>query len=159
MPGQNEWTFAMGADVPLSSGTTKTVLTVLAGAGFQPLMTELSISFDGTVATREAILVELTKWDGASTGTGSTAVTPRQTRGGNLFAPASSTVGARNYTTEPTVHVPIREWLVEPKSGGLTIQFPLGREPSPLAYGDGYGMRCTAPDAVNCRGYFSVEVD
>jgi hypothetical protein len=153
VPGVAEWRSLSGTDVALTAATTKTVLTVTAGAGRVVLITELGVGFDDTVATREAILVELCKFDVTSAGTGSAAVTPAQIRGP---AVTRAHTAARNYTTEPTVLTPIREWLVEPKSGLVLIQLPLGREPvSDVA--KGFAIRCTAPNAVNARAYLSIE--
>jgi hypothetical protein len=153
MPAPAEWRTLCGTDIALAAATAKTILSVIAGAGRVVVITELAIGFDSTVATREAVLVELCKWDGTSSGTGSAAVTPVQTRGPGV---TRAHTAARNYTTEPTVLTPIREWLIEPKSGMADLQLPLGREPiSDVA--DGFALRCTAPDAVNARALFSVE--
>ena len=152
MPAPVEYRTLMGADVPLVAGVAKTVLAVQAGAGRVVVPTEIGIAFDATLASLEAVVVELCKCTFATAGT-STAVTPEQIRGPAVTRAQS---GFKNYTAEPTVLAAIREWLVEPKSGNLVVQNPLGRE-AISGVGQGFAIRCTSPSAVNARGYLGAE--
>lgn len=137
-----------GADVALSAATAKTVISVIAAAGRIVELTEFGIGFDATVTTREAVLVELCHCTEAGAGT-STGITPLQISGPTVALAATA---ARNFTSQPTTITAIAEWLVEPKSGQLVIQYPLGEQPVSLV-ADSLQLRVTAPDAVNCRAY------
>lgn len=137
-----------GADVALSAATAKTVLSVIAATGRIVELTEVGIGFDGTTTTYEAVLVELCKSTQAGAGT-STAVTPAQIAGPTVAVAATA---AKNYSAEPTVLTAIQEWLIEPKSGQLIEQLPLGEQiVSDVA--DALCLRVTAPNVVNCRAY------
>jgi hypothetical protein len=153
MPAPVAFRAVTGADVALTAATAKTVLSCIAAASRILLLTELGISFDATATGNEAVLVELCKCDQATAGT-STSVTPVQVRGDPSYTAAFT--AAKNFTAEPTAITVVSEYLVEPKSGLLVVQFPLGREVwSDIA--DALLLRCTAPNAVNARAYLEVE--
>ncbi len=81
-------------------------------------------------------------------------MTPIQARGdgntnGNGLA-ATFTAFA-NSTSEPTVLVVLKRWLVSPTSG-LLYQAPLGRETA-IIPSMGLGLRVTAPQIVNVRAF------
>lgn len=139
---------ATGGDVALSAATAKTVLNVIAASGRIVEITEIGVGFDNTVTTNEAVVVELCKSTQATAGT-STSVTPTQIVGPTVAVAATA---AKNYTAEPTVLTAIQEWQIEPKSGQLIEQFPLGEQiVSDVA--KAVALRCTAPNAVNARAY------
>lgn len=145
------YSIVTGADVALSAATAKTVLNAIAAASRIVELTEVGIGFDGTTTTNEAVLVELCKSTQATAGT-SSAVTPVQIAGPAVTAAFTA---AKNYTAEPTVLTAIQEWLIEPKSGQLIEQLPLGEQ---IVSGVGHGLclRVTAPNTVNCRAYLKV---
>jgi hypothetical protein len=61
------------------------------------------------------------------------------------------------YSAEPTVLNPVKQWYVPAFMGLFTIQAPLGREPMLLGTATtimkGIAIRVSAPAAVNVRGY------
>lgn len=143
--------------VALAAATAKTVAAITAGATRVPTLTELAISFDGTSATAVPVLIELVAGTGATAGT-STAFTPLLVRG-DPSETALATAGV-NYTAEPTVLTPIKQWFVSPTSG-LILQFPLGREVTGTAAASSarkvLGLRITAPAIVNVRAGLEFE--
>lgn len=140
------------ADVALSAATAKTVLSVINASNSLIRLTELSVSFDGTSATAEPVTVELCSSTQAGAGT-STSHTIVQCRGATRTVQATA---ARNYTAEPTTLTVIRQWLVHPQTG-ITVQFPLGREPEQVTTADALCIRCTAPATVNARAHMEFE--
>lgn len=120
----NQYSVLANATSP--SNTAKTVINLLASAGSQATLIEFGISFDGVTATAVPILVELCLSTQATTGT-STAFTPVQLS--QFPVGAGGVTAAINYTAEPTVLTPVKQWYVPPTSG-FVMQFPLGREPA-----------------------------
>lgn len=145
------------------AATAKTIIYVNAGATDQPILTEVSIGFDGISASAVPALVEATygtKATNSTPGTGSTAGVAVQQRGWPAQSPASA--AAINCTAEPTVQTTGRFWLVTPNGGLLLLQLPLSREPTGVASGTALsgnqvGFRATAPAVVNTRGYVEIE--
>lgn len=145
-----------GAVASAAAGTAKTILNVIAAAGKIAVVSEVGISFDGVTASEKPILVEICRSTQATAGT-SSAVTLRQKHGDPSFVVGAT--GGKNYTAEPTVLTPIREWLVDPYKGLWVVQFPLGREIQTIVAG-GMALRVTVPTggaAVNMRGYMEIE--
>jgi hypothetical protein len=140
------------ADVALSAATAKSILSVINASGALIRIVELSVSFDGTSATAEPVVIELCSSTQATAGT-STGFTPVQLRGPTRTVQATAAV---NYTAEPTVLTPLKVWLVHPQTG-MIIQSPLGREPEQVVTADALLVRCTAPANVNTRGYLEWE--
>lgn len=140
-------------DIALSAATAKTIMSVINASNALIRLTELSLSFDGTTAGNEAVVVELCSSTEATAGT-STTHTIAQVRGPTRTVQATA---KRNYTVEPTVLTTLKRWLVRPDGGGIHIQFPLGREPEQVITGDALCIRCTAPDAVNVQGHLEFE--
>jgi hypothetical protein len=137
------WVAQTEGEVALAAAATaKSILNAIAATGKVLRITELGISLDATPT--EPVLVELCRSTQATAGT-STAVTPRQS-GGNPNATVGATA-AKNYSAEPTVLTPIREWTLADKAP-LVIQFPLGREPESLD-GDGLVLRLTNPTGTS----------
>lgn len=162
VPG-NSYTVNTGsAAQALAAATAETLLYVLAGTANQPSLAELCVGFDGVTASAVPALVELcygTAATNSTPGTGSTSFTPLQGRG--WPAQTSQSTAANNVSSEPTVLVSHRQWLVTPNGGLLIVQFPLGREPTgnvtASTTGKMLAVRATAPAIVNARGY--VEYD
>lgn len=146
------YTVETTADVALSAATAKTIMMVINAANGLIRICEFGVSFDGTSASAEPVTVELVSSTQAGAGT-STSHTIVQCRGATRTVQATA---ARNYTAEPTTLTVLKRWLVHPTSG-LTIQFPLGREPEQVTTADGLGIRCTAPATVNVQGYMEFE--
>lgn len=144
-----------GEITPAAAGTAKTFLNVISGASLPVKVRELGIAFVGISATAKPVLVELCQSTQATAGT-SSAVTPRDE---NASTTNTATVtAAKNYTAEPTVLTPIREWLVHPQLL-FVVQFPLSQEPI-AAVSKGLCIRvtfATAETVVNGRCYMAIE--
>jgi hypothetical protein len=135
----------------------KTLINLISGAtAAPPVLVEFGVSFDGVTASAVPVLVELCASTQAGAGTPGTAGTITLIRG---YAGQSSGVTiSGQYTAEPTVLAPVKQWFVPAFMGSLTIQFPLGREPMGFDTAStsmkGIALRVSAPAAVNARGYF-----
>ena len=140
------------ADIALVAATAKTVLNVIAGASALFRITEFHLGFDGASATAVPGLVELCYSDETTAGT-SSAQTPAQVGGPTRTVQAS---GKRAYTVQNGALTVLKEYKVHPQ-GGITIQFPLGREPEEIVTADGLCLRCTFAAVVNVRGYIEFE--
>lgn len=140
------------ADVALTAATAKTILSVINASNGLIRIVEMSVSFDGTSATAEPVTVELCSSTQATAGT-NTSHTIVQSRGPTRTVQATA---ARNYTAEPTTLTVIKQWLVHPQTG-ITVQFPLGREPEQVVTADAICIRCTAPAGVNARAHLEFE--
>lgn len=142
---------AAGADVALVAATVKSVLGIKAHANSGLLLKMVSIAFDGSgssAPTNEPILVEVcySTWATNSPGTNSTSETPAQLSGRVMTVGATA---ASNWSAEPTALTVLDEYLLHPQSG-IKEYLPLGDEfDSTLA--EGFVLRVTAPNAVNCR--------
>lgn len=145
------YTVAAGADVALVATTAKSVLGARAGASFALLLKQISIAFDqsgSSAPTNEPVLIELCYATFATNapGTNSTSETPLQMSGRVL---THGTTCASNWTAEPTVLSVLDEFLCHPQSGFKEVM-PLSDEYD-TALNEGFVIRCTAPNAVNCR--------
>lgn len=146
------YTVETNGDIALSAATAKTIMMVINAANSLVRVVEFSVAFDGTSATAEPVTVELVSSTQAGAGT-TTSHTIVQCRGPTRTVQAT---GARNYTAEPTTLTVLKRWLVHPQTG-ITVQFPLGREPEQVVTADGLGIRCTAPATVNVAGHIEFE--
>lgn len=143
----------IGSGTALSPGVPKTVIMITPGSAICLQSVEWSLGFDGTSGSNTPVLVELVEWDGTTFGTRTTR-TPQQTYGESTATTLAS--GFVNYTAEPTVITVIKEYFLTPNGGLAIIQAPLGRElitTTSLSIVKGIGLRCTAQQAVNTRGY------
>jgi hypothetical protein len=142
------YSVGVGADVALVAATAKTILGIKSGAAFGLDLKKASISFDGKVSTNEPVVVELCycTWATNGPGTNSTTETPIQWYGRVL---AHGITAASAWSAEPTVISVLDEFLIHPQTG-VMIPIPLGDTPD-CALGEGFALRCTAPDAVNAR--------
>lgn len=141
-----------GGDVSLGAGTAKTVLSFINAANSLFRVTEVNVSFDGTSSTAEPVVVQLMQSTEAGAGTATTGTAVQ------VGGPPRTVQGStkHTFTFEPTALTGIRRWLVHPQTG-LTIQFPLGREPEMTTTADAIVIRCTAPAAVNVQAGMEVE--
>lgn len=140
------------ADVALSAATAKTVISVINAANALIRITEFGVSFDGTTAGNEPVLVELCSSTEATAGT-TTDGTPVQMYGPTRTVQADYKY---NYTAEPTTLTALKMWLVHPQTG-IVVQHPLGREVEQVTTADAVCIRCTAPNTVNARAYMCWE--
>lgn len=141
----------------LVGATAKTIVNAISGSTIAPLVTEMSVGFDGVTASAVPVLVEVGYSTQGAAGTPGSSPTPTQIRGRSQTA--VSTAGV-DYSAEPTTITPFKHWLVTPNGGLLVIQSPLGREAqADLSGGTNKAqcLRCNAPANVNCRGYFEIE--
>lgn len=146
------YTVESNGDIALTAATAKTVLSVINASNSLIRITELSACFDGTSGTAEPVTVELCYSTQAGAGT-TTSHTVAQVRGATRTVQATA---ARNYTAEPTTLTVWKRWLVHPQTG-LSLQFPLGREPECVVTADAICLRCTAPANVNFQGFMEFE--
>lgn len=139
-------------ELTCSTTTPKTILSLVnwSNGGFR--IVEMGVSFAGTVATAEPVLVELMKSTEASAGTASTHSIERI----NGSEKAAQVTAKYDFTAEPTVLTEVAQWLVHPQAG-LIVQWPLGREPEMFDSADAYVVRVTAPATVGCRAYLFWE--
>jgi hypothetical protein len=140
----------------LAAATAKTLVNLISGGSDSPLVTEMSIGFDGVTASAVPVLVDLCYSTQAGAGTPGASPTPTLIRGRGV---AGSTAG-NDYSAEPTTLTAIKHWLVTPNGGLLVLQSPLGREPQPdLSSGTNKGicLRANAPAVVNTRAYLEFE--
>lgn len=105
---------------------TSSIMEVLGDADVVARLVEFSISFNGTSATQEPILVKLRQI--TATGTG-TACTEANTQRANKSAPQVQ--AKHTLTVEPTMvaTIALGQWYVHPQGGLLLMQYPLQREP------------------------------
>ena len=151
MAHRRRYTVSTLADVALTAGVAKTVIGLRAPAGRQVVLSSFVVSFDGTNAASEGVVVQLLRGDASVPGT-STAATPRQETGPAVDA---ATLAGKDYTAEPGVLLVIREYLVNP-TGFLDREFPLDREPDSALGGHLY-LRCASPGPVNVRASLTFE--
>jgi hypothetical protein len=140
------------AAVALAAGVAKSVIGVVAQAAAGLQLKSFEIGFDGVTASAVPVLIEIGYCTFAGAGTG-TGTTPRQSYGRVLAAGFTS---FRNYTVEPTVVTPLKEFLLTPNAGLIAYQFPLGQEPD-TAFAQGFVIRLTAPAIVNVRATMGIE--
>lgn len=138
--------------VALTAATAKTCIAIVAAAGDEVTLIEMSVSFDGVTASAIPATVELCDFTAAGAGTKTTG-TAIQTRGQRTTA---STSFFHTYTVEPTVLAAEYKWYISPNGGLLHLQFPLGREPNTVL-AKGLAIRITAPAAVNALCTFVWE--
>jgi len=146
------YTVETNGDQALAAATAETVLSYVNAANATVKVIEMSLSFDGVSATAEPVTVELCHSTEATAGT---STTHTQVQSGGPTRTAQGTF-KRGFTAEPTVVTVFKRWLVHPQTG-ITIQFPLGREPEQNTTADAILVRVTAPAVVNVQGHMEVE--
>lgn len=147
----------VGADVALVADTAKTVLAIRAGTAFALDLLMFSFSLRGSGAsapTNEPVLVELctcTFATNSTPGTNNTSETPDQIAG-RLMAHGMTAFSAS--TAEPTVISPFDEFTLHGQQS-IKEWYPLGAE-ADCALNEGYLIRATAPNAIDCRATMRV---
>ncbi|HCT81759.1 MAG TPA: hypothetical protein DGT23_35300 [Micromonosporaceae bacterium] len=149
-----EYTAVTGGEVALTANVARTALGWKAHANSGLLLTYYEVSFDGTSATAEPVLVEIcyATWATNAPGTASTSVTPAQELGRVLTVGATA---GKTWTTEPTVLTVLRERSIPAFGGVVLYDYPLGKEPD-CALAEGFAIRCTAPANVSVRATMKV---
>lgn len=130
-------------EIALSAATAKTVVVITAAANHRVLIDRIGVFFDGQAVGNEP--VEVTWSRQGSGGSGSTAGTPQK-----LNPDDSETLQVDfvyNYTSEPSYGNMDARWLVHPQAW-FELPMPVNRRLI-VPGGDGYAIRCVAPDAVN----------
>ena len=104
--------------VALAAATAKSILGFTAPAQFGGDLLGFSVGFDGVTASAVPVLIELCYATFATNapGTNSTSTTVDQLYGRAITAGFTA---AKNWTTEPTVLTPFREWLMTPTGGNV----------------------------------------
>ena len=143
-----QYQISCGADVALSAATLKYVLGWKAGTSFSLELLALGFQLFGTSPTNEPVLVELCYVTFATNapGTASTSVTPQQYTG---RVTTHGTTAARDWSSAPTTVTAIREWSLHPQQA-RDEWIPLDSTWD-TALGEGFIVRATAPNAVDCR--------
>lgn len=136
--------------ISLSANTARSVLGVKSGATTANHGVDLRkfrVSFAGTSASDEPVLVDLCACTFATNGPGtqSDSVTVRQAYG-RLASTGFS--AAEAWDAEPTVITVLESFLLTPNGGTLFYDWPLGEGPD-SALGEGFVLRCEADDAVD----------
>jgi len=143
---------AKATDEDLAAATAETVLQLVAAANHRVLVVEWGISFDGTVNTNEPVTVELLLQTNA--GTSSSLTVQKMNEGDNETL---QTTALQDFAAEPTGTTIVAPPVLVHPQGGYTWQAGGFVLPIPIIGGSRLGMRCTAPDAVNCRPYMIFE--
>jgi hypothetical protein len=144
------WSVTTEGELALTAATAKTILQVLAPTNQRLALKSVSVSFDGTAADAEPVLVDLLRQTSAGTMTAATEV-----KEDGLGSEAIQGVGTKNATVEPTAGDVIRTYEVHPTSG---LERVFGADEEILIPGAGrLGLRCNAPAGVNVVGHMSVE--
>jgi hypothetical protein len=143
--------------VAVAAGATKTVFGIKGDAGHAIDLQLLGFSLDQATptATDKALYMEFGHCTFATNapGTNSTAVTVDRRSGPNI---AETFAVARNWTTEPTVILPLDPFDVEPYKFTYAQPEPL-LEGADSAAGEGFVLRVTNPagntSSVNVRAW------
>lgn len=136
--------------ISLSANTPRSVLGVKSGAttaNHGVDLKKIRVSFAGTSASDEPVVVDLCACTFATNGPGtnSDSVTVRQAYG-RLAATGFS--AAEAWDGEPTVLTVLETFMLTPNGGTLFYDWPLGESPD-SALGEGFVLRCEADDAVD----------
>ena len=156
---------SINAAYSLVSGTpfaatagAKTFMMAIAPAGHGLALVEFALSMDGVTATAVPALVEIVS--STQAGAGTSVVTPTITQIRGRSTSGSAPTGGGNYSAEPTTLVSLKRWYVPQFMGGITYQFPLGREiecDSSAGTLKGLGIRINVSANVNVVGHMEVE--
>jgi hypothetical protein len=141
------------AEEALGAATAETVIALHSTAVCKPRIIEWGVTFDGTSATAEPVVVDIvriTAADGTSSAATEMAWDPDN--------PTANSTATHSYTVEPTkTATPLAKYNVPPTSG-MVMQYPLGRElVLDSATTSAVGIVCTAPAAVNVAAYLVWE--
>lgn len=137
---------------------TSSVMEVLGDADVTAKLVEFGVSFNGTSATQEPILVKLRQITATGTGTACTEVANQRT---GKTAPQCQ--AKHTLTVEPTMvaTVALGQWYVHPQGGQIIMQYPLGREPVICdgSASQGLAIELTSASGVTpkCAAYLTWE--
>ena len=135
---------AATAEVALAAATAKTVLQIVPAANVGVRVNTLTVSFDGTSATNEPVVVVLMRQTTAGTASALTLVERQTTDPETLQTTAQHTA-----TVEPSSADVIGRWNVHPQDRmQVTFSRALGNELI-CRGGERLGVVCTAPAIVN----------
>jgi hypothetical protein len=137
--------------VPCAATTTKTVLGVMAAANVCVQITEVTASFDGSVASNAPAIVEFDQITFVTQppGTGSTTSGPVKKDPGRGETFQCS--GAKNWTAQPTVITP--QWFMDiGQYNGMYHYILPFASPYICPGGKGCGITVTSPNGVNFSG-------
>ena len=129
--------------IALAAGTAKSIAELGTSATDRAKIIEWSVTFDGVTASAVPVKVEVGRF--------SSAVTTATTLAGAKLDPADGTASstARHSTTAEGAGTASDPQIFRvPPTGGLFVQYPLGRE-LVLAVSTFFRIRCTAAAAVN----------
>lgn len=139
-----------GGEIGLSAATAKTILQARTPTNQAAALLGFAVSFDGTSATAEPVLVELVRY--SSNGSMTSAAGQKDDPGRQETI---QTVGVKNATVEPAADSVIRYWDVHPQTG---YERHFGADEEIIVPGGGrIGLRCTAPASVNVAGFINLE--
>jgi hypothetical protein len=141
---------ATTAEIALTAATAKTIMQLVAASNHRVKLLEWGVYFDGTSTTAEPVQVRLLRQTTAGT---MSSLTP--TKNDDSLAETLQTTAQHTATAEPTAGDVLAVLEVHPQMGYEKI-FPLGSEVI-IGGGDRLGIECTAPAAVNVRGYMKFE--
>ena len=133
--------YANPGAIALTAATAKTCLQFLAGVG-TVYLERLEVSFDGAVATNVPVLVEAVKPTTAGTMSALTLVAFDSS-----VSTSAATTATHTATVEPTITSLFFSAYIHPQGGRWA---PLAY-PIPIPAATRWGIRVTAPDAVNVR--------
>jgi hypothetical protein len=145
----------MSVQTVLFTGTIAQNVTVTEGVvvppttNFDAEVTDVDVSFDGNPSVQNlAIRVDLIHTTATTAGTPGGAATILPGRPGGVGSGATATLA---YSAEPSLNV-WRAWYVNPSSGLLILQFPLGRGPRIIAAtspANKVGVRLVSPATMS----------
>ena len=116
-----------------AAGDPKTLISLVVGANETAEVLSMRVSFNGTVATENPVLIELILSDQTTAGVGSAAtekVHNQKTGAGTaqIAATFDHTVTSPVGDNEPTTMGDVlRAWDVHPQGGLIDVEFPEGR--------------------------------
>lgn len=134
----------------LAAATAETVLQVVAAANHPIALKSVQVSFDGTSASAEPVVVLLVRQTGAGT---SVAATPREE---TAYGITIQTTARIDFSVEPTSDDSVlRRWNVHPQSG---VMEKFGPDDEIIIGSSGrVGIKVTAPAIVNVQASISWE--
>lgn len=140
---------AVTAEIALSAATAKTILQLIAPTNHRVKILGWGVSFDGTSASAEPVVVRLLRQTTAGT---VTSLTPKQTR---TAAETIQSTASHTATAEPTAGDVLDIQNVHPQGSHFWPMTP-GQE---IVVGGGgrIGIECTAPANVNVIGKMFFE--
>ena len=142
--------------IALSAATAKTILQARTPTNQAVAFRGFAVSFDGDTGSNKPVLVELCRYSSNGTMTSAAGIKDDPGRGETI-----QTGAFKNATLEPAPDTSIgnsgilRQWHVHPQTGYDRMFDDL--EEIIIPGGTRFGLRCTAPDAVNAVGQMNLE--